>query len=444
MHPEVVSNEPGECPICHMTLVPFEEGADPGDAGGTSSDAMVGMDPSAHATHSMSMDAGAESDDGPLAGSVPPNVVTVNLSFERIQSIGVRTTLVESRVLSNPIRVTAVVVAPEQSATQVHVRTQAFVERVSVRETGVLVRAGQELVAVYGPEVYQAETEMCTAMRFGDAGVASVAASRRRLELLGVPGYTIDEVAKTGTPLRTYPVTAPADGFVMKKDVVLGAYAQPETTLYEILDLSHVYVVADVFQRDIGAVDVGTDAIYRPQGETGTTHPAKIDLVYPQMDVRARTTRVRTQVANPAFVLRPGQYGTLEIARRPRTSIVIPRDAVIDTGQAAYVFVDAGGGSYQPRVIKLGGSVSDDAFEVREGLGPGERVVSSATFLIDSESRLRASITKTSAAPSACDADFDRAKFPDKWSACAQCEQQHRGMGEMVADCKNAIPKPWR
>lgn len=452
MHPQVVSNEPGECPICHMTLVPFEEGVPPDDAGEGASDAGKPVDHTAHAGHTMAMDGAMAaapierdaSDDGPPAGSTPPNVVPVKLSFDRIQSIGVRTAVVESRVVSNPIRVTAAIAAPEQSAAQVHVRAPGFVERVSVRETGILVRAGQELLAIYSPEVYQTETEMCTAMRFGDAGAESVSASRRRLELLGVPGYTIDEVIKTRTPLRTYPVVAPSSGFVVKKDVVLGAYAQPETTLYDILDLSRVYVVADVFQSEVGAVEVGTEATYRPQVAADVAYPTKIDLIYPQMDVRARTTRVRMQLANPGFILRPGQYGTVEIARKPRTAVVIPRDAVIDTGQVAYVFLDLGEGSYQPRVIKLGSSVAADGIEVREGLSPGERVVSSATFLIDSESRLRASVTSATGTPSACDADFDRSKFADKWAECTRCEQQHRGMGEMIADCKNAIPKPWR
>ena len=206
-----------------------------------------------------------------------------------------------------------------------------------------------------------------------------------------------------------------------------------------------MYVVADVFQSEVGAVEVGTEATYHPQAAE-VEYPSKIDLVYPQMDVRARTTRVRMQLANPGFVLRPGQYGTVDISRRPRTAVVIPRDAVIDTGQVAYVFLDAGEGTYQPRVINLGSSVAGDGIEVREGLSPGERVVSSAAFLIDSESRLRASIASASVAgtPSACDADFDRSKFADKWSECTRCEQQHRGMGEMIADCKNAIPKPWR
>ena len=452
MHPQVVSNEPGECPICHLTLVPFDEVEPPDDAGETAKDAATPIDHSAHAGHAMPMDGGmaattsrSASDDGPPAGSTPPNVVPVKLSFDRIQSIGVRTSVAESRVVSSPIRVTAVVAAPEQSAAQVHVRTPGFVERVSVRETGVLVRAGQELLAVYSPEVYQAETEMCAALRFGDAGADSVSASRRRLELLGVPGYTIDEVLATRTPSRTYPVLAPSGGFVVKKDVVLGAYAQPETTLYDILDLSRVYVVADVFQSEVGAVEVGTEATYHPQAAE-VAYPSRVDLVYPQLDVRARTTRVRMQLANPGFVLRPGQYGTVDISRRPRTAVVVPRDAVIDTGQVAYVFLDGGEGTYQPRVIKLGSSVAADGIEVREGLSAGERVVSSAAFLIDSESRLRASIASAGATgtPSACDADFDRSKFADKWADCTRCEQQHRGMGEMIADCKNAIPKPWR
>lgn len=412
MHPQVVSDVPGECPICHMTLVPFEEPR----------------------TETMAADAGM--------AALPPDTAPVSLSFDRVQSIGMRTSLAEARTWTAPLRVTAVVTAPEQTASEVHVRASGFVEQLSVRETGIRVRAGQTLLQLYSPEAYQVETELVTAAGFGESGAASVQASRRRLELLGVPSASIDAVLKDKAAARTFPVSAPAGGFVTKKNVVLGSYVTPEMTLYELVDLSRVYVVAEVFPGDVRDIVVGTEGRLTVGA---ATYDAKVDLIYPEVDPQARTTRVRMQINNEKLELRPGQYGTVEIARAARTVIVVPRDAVVDTGKTAYVFVDGGNGTYTPRIVKLG-TQADDLIEIREGVAAGERVVSGATFLVDSESRLRASLAPSSAdaGASPCDAEFDRSKYADKWEACQRCEQQHRGMGDMLNDCKNAIAKPWR
>lgn len=468
MHHQYVSDEPGECPICHMTLVPFDDStpeASP-SAGGTMSHVMsdgAAMDmpmprekpdgavmdmPMSHVMADgavMDMQMPAMPAASPIAGTLPPNAAPVTLSFDRVQSIGVRTAVAEERTDDAPLRVTAVVSAPEQGVSEVHVRTPGFVERISVRETGIKIGAGQELFGIYSPEAYQAESELVVAKGFGDAGAGSVDATRRRLDLLGVPTRTIDDVVRSGAPVRAFSVSAPAGGFVTKKNVVLGSYVTPEMTLYEIVDLSHVYVVADVFQRDAASVTLGSTATFTPSGTLARSYTAKVDLVYPQIDPQARTTRVRLQIGNDELDLRPGQYGTVGIPRRARAAIVVPRDAVVDTGKVAYVFVDDGNGKYTPRVVVLGAEVGD-SIEIAAGVAAGERVVSSATFLVDAESRLRASLASagSSEAPSPCDGDFDRAKFPDKWGACRQCEQQHRGMGDMVQDCKNAIPKPWR
>lgn len=424
MHPQIISDEPGECPICHMTLQPMK-----------ASTAASSPPPSAAASTTT-------------PGSIPPGTTPITLAFERVQSIGVRTALAEERDAGAVLRVTATVTAPEQGAAEVHVRAAGFVERIGVRETGVKVSAGQELLGLYSPDVFQAESELLVAKSFGDQGARSVAASRQRLELLGMSPRAIDDVLATGKAMRVISITSPASGYVSKKSVVLGSYVTPEMALYEIVDLSRVYVVADVFQRDIASIRVGTEGRFTPSQQPDTVLTAKVDLIYPQLNAEARTTRVRMQVKNDQLALRPGQYGNVDFALAPRKVVVVPRDAVVDTGREVYVFVDEGGGRYTPRVVSPGRDL-DDGFEALAGVAPGERVVSSATFLVDSESRLQASLAqtggKTSAPPpSACDADFDRSKYPDKWAECERCEKQHAGMGSMVEDCKNAIPKPWR
>ena len=452
MHPQIVSDEPGECPICHMTLQPIA--AEHLAPSASASNALASGDP--HARHTMpgmvmpgmSAEDAGEARGSPPPGSVPPGTTPLTLAFDRVQSIGVRTAVAEERDTGGTLRVTATVTAPEQGAAEVHVRAAGFVERISVRETGIKVVAGQELLGLYSPDGFQAESELLAAKSFAEQGARSTDGARQRLELLGMPPAAIDEVLATGKPMRVIAITSPTSGYVSKKNVVLGSYVTPEMALYEIVDLSRVYVVADVFQRDIESVRIGTEGQFTPSQQPEKVLAAKVDLIYPQLDAEARTTRVRMQVKNDRLELRPGQYGNVDFALRASKVVVLPRDAVVDMGRVTYVFVDEGAGRYTPRVITVGRELDDGSFEVRAGVSAGDRGVSGATFLIDSESRLQASIAGTGAgdtkAPSACDEDFDRANYPDKWAACQRCEKQHAGMGSMVDDCKKSIPRPWR
>jgi len=422
MHPQMTSDEPGECPICQMQLRPVAAAAPA-------------------AAPAVSQPLGAP-------GSTPPGTTPITLAFERVQSIGVRTSLAEEREAGGTLRITAVVAAPEQGMSEVHVRTAGFVDRISVRETGVGVGRGQELFGLYSPDVFQAESELLVATTFGEQGARAVDAARQKLSLMGMPPGAIDSVLSSGRPMRVVPVSAPSGGYVTKKNVVLGSYVTPEMILYEIVDLSRIYVVAEIFPGDAASIPVGTEGRFTLASEPDKTAVGKVDLVYPTIDAEARTTRVRMQLRNDTLKLRPGQYGEVDFDRPAHKGIVVPRDAVIDTGLSTYVFVDDGGGRFSPRAVTVGREVGEKV-ELLAGISAGDRVVSSATFLIDSESRLQASLGPTSAgglapARSPCDAEFDRGKYPDKWGQCQRCEKQHAGMGSMVDDCKNAIPEPWR
>jgi Cu(I)/Ag(I) efflux system membrane fusion protein len=391
MHPQVVSNEPGECPICHMDLVPiaYETPAPASPEAGAAP-------PHAEASH----------DAGPPAvvepGSVPPGTTPIKLALDRIQSIGVRTAQADEGATSASLRVTAVVQEPEQGAAQVHVRTPGFVEAVHVDQTGNQVRAGQPLLSVYSPELLQAQHELLASRTWAtDAGVPS--AARNKLSLLGMTEADIARVLERREPMRAVSVVAPRSGFVTKKNVVLGSYVTPETTLYEIQDLSHVYVVADVFLRDLPQVSVGSEARFVPSGHPSDVATGKIDLLYPVVNAEARTRRVRMQIANDGGRrYTPGEYGVVELALTSRRAVTIPRDALVDTGSATYVFIAGPDGRFEPRVVTTEG-VDGDRVVLGAGLGAGERVVSGATFLIDSESRLQASVS-TAASPGAAPA----------------------------------------
>lgn len=435
MHPQIVSDTPGECPICHMTLEPIPAEPPKSDAGAPLADGSA-----RHAGHAAQGNAPAD------AGATPAGVTPIQLSFDRVQAIGVRTSVAALREMKHTTRVTAIVEAPEQGASEVHVRTPGFVETLVVNQTGIAVGAGQTLFLFYGPAIFEAEQELVAARRWSDAGDPTSNAARTKLGLLGVQTSEIDDVERTGVAKRAVAVVAPKAGYVVKKGVTLGSYVTPDMVLYSVQDLSRVFVIANVFQGDLGAATVGTAGTFRPNRTPDRAIAGRVDLVYPSVSADARTTRVRMQVDNPDRRLLPGEYGIVELASQQHTMTMVPRDAVIDTGTQTYVFVDDGGGRFTPRTVVLGREEGDQ-IAIEAGVTAGERVVSGATFLIDSESRLQASISTQITGPPAagsCDADFDKGKYPGKWSECRKCEQVHAGMGGMVTDCKNAIAKPWR
>lgn len=405
MHPEVVQAGPGRCPLCKMKLVP-----------------LVVPEPK---------------------GPQPEGVVPVTLSLERQQAIGLRYATVKEADVSGALRVAASVATPERGQARVHLRTPGFVEAISVSETGVRVRAGQELARVYSPAVLEAENELVATLAFGEAGATQVAAAKEKLALLGVPQAVVDQVVKTKTASRTFPVTAPVSGFVTQKNAVLGAFVSSDTPLYEITDLSKVYVIAEVFAGDAASVGVGTKGVFTLANRDDVQVSAAVDLVYPQVNADARSVKVRMVVGNEKGVFQPGQIGWVSFERPARKALVLPRDAVIDTGTQRYVFVDEGSGRLAPRLVELGNDLGGE-LEVRGALTAGERVVSGAAFLVDSESRLQASLATSGSAPHPCDLQIDKLKYPDKWQACAACEAQHAGHGTVLDDCKHAIPQPWR
>jgi Cu(I)/Ag(I) efflux system membrane fusion protein len=340
------------------------------------------------------------------AGATPPGTTSITLSLDRIQSIGVRTAVAERGALESSVRATAVVMAPEQGVAEVHVRVPGFVETIAVAQTGVAVRAGQPLLTLYSPELLQAENELLTTRKWttpaagpGDAGSTSSAA-RHKLELLGMGPAEIDRMLEKGEALRAITIVAPRAGFVTKKAVVQGSYVTPETALYEIQDLSSVWIVADLFLADAPSVAIGTAGTFRPTGRPELSATGKIDLVYPALNAEARTRRVRMQLENDGGKrYAPGEYGVLELASGSRQTVTVPRDALIDTGTSTYVFVVEPNGRFVPRTVVTRGADGSDAdrLVIDAGVAVGERVVSGATFLIDSESRLQASIALASA-----------------------------------------------
>lgn len=475
MHPQITSPEPGECPICHMKLEPIPKGrkaqtasAQPtyhcpmhpqitSHAPGTCPICSMRLEPVPEKPQPETTATPAQ----PAAG--PADVAPVTLSPDKQQAVGLLTTPVESAALGDRLRVPGVIGAPQTGLAEVRVRAPGFVERVAVRQNGVRVTRGQALAYVYSPEIYRAQEEFIAARRWSGSGTGErpsgpaaevAAAARRGLELLGLGDEDIDEIARTGRPIRAIAVRAPAGGVVTRFNAVLGSRAEPEMVLYEIADLSSVWVIASVHERELGALRVGQKARFVSSGGEAQPLAGRIDLIEPLLEESTRTTRVRLVVPNRDGRLRPGQFGEVEFELAASPGLLVPRDAVIRTGESAYVYVATGDDRFEPRRVTTG-IAREGRVQITSGLSAGERVVTRGSFMLDSESRLQASLAATSAPRGgaegasdtlgpACDTAFDRERFAEKHTQCRACELQHAGMGNMVADCKNAIPKPWR
>lgn len=512
MHPQVVQDHPGECPICSMTLVKKEGGStktpreraasgsernqhrdegaahdghrhDPADAyycpmhpEETGADAnarcpicaMKLEERPAGTPPSTSRGSPEAMPDvpGKDAASMPmgvPGLVPVEIRMDRVQAIGVRTAAATAEELTAELRTVGFVSADEGRLARVHTRFSGWIDQLEVSETGQKVARGQVLASLYNLELLPAQQEFLAARRWNSnapalepqatastIGRSMEADARARLELFGLSPTEIDRVAETGNPTRTVAVTAPIGGHVITKTAVRGAFVQPGTELFEIADLSRVWVLADIYEYELGRVRVGQVVDVHVEAHSNERFSGKIAFIYPTVDASTRTLRVRVELDNKGLKLRPGMYGNVVIHLDAARGVVIPAEALVDTGEYQYVFIAKDGGHFEPRRVRVGARAQDKV-QILEGVAPGDVVVTTANFMIDSESRLRATIEGTpepgmapAAAASACDADFDRAKFPEKYAECRECERVHRGMGTMEEDCKHAIVRPWR
>jgi Cu(I)/Ag(I) efflux system membrane fusion protein len=398
MHPSVTSDHPGECPICGMALVKRDTAADaaPIDHTGHRHNP---SDPYACPMHPE--ETGLSPNDRcpicfmklePKASIVmpPPGLATVELTLDRVQLIGMKTARATKEALAPELRTVGVVAPPEQGLAKVTTRYAGFVEALAVAETGVKVKRGQFLGSVYSPDVYLAEQEYLTAKGFGETSALADNA-RKRLELLGVGAAEIAAIEKAGKPSRTIGVFAPAAGYIAQKNAVVGLSFQAGTDLFTIADLSKVWVLADVYEAELARVTVGQQAKLTFVSFPEKSWSGAVKLIYPNLDPSTRTAKVRLEFNNDAMELKPGMYGEVSIAMPAAMSVVIPREALIDTGEHQYVFIDLGGGRFEPRKVAVGVRTGDKV-EIRHGVNDGDSVVTTGNFLLDSESRLRAAI----------------------------------------------------
>lgn len=336
---------------------------------------------------------------GDMAGMNMPADGAVRLSAEQVRQFGVTFGTVEMRPLVTTVRTTGTVVANETRVAQVTPRFGGFAERLYVDFTGQSVRRGQPLLEVYSPELVAAQEELLVAGRLDrdmahgsvpgmpqDSG-SLLTSARRRLQLWDISDAQIAGILRTGRVRRTLTLVSPATGVVVDKRVVQGQSFMPGELLYTLADLRTVWVEAQLRETDAAAVRVGSPAEVEVAGLPGRTVRGTVQFVYPVLDSVARAIRARIVVPNPGGVLKPGMYATVRLTTPNRRALTVPASAVLRTGERNLVFVEMPGGELRPQEIELG-TTAGDATEVLAGVAAGQRVVTSAQFLLDSESNL--------------------------------------------------------
>ena len=325
----------------------------------------------------------------------------IQLTPERRQLIGVTFATVERREVSKRIDTTGNVEPDEQLQSYVQTRFAGWIQRVFVNQTFQHVRRGEPLFTVYSPELASTEQEYVLALHARDRvagssveGVAEGAnsltqAAAERLSLMGIPRFEAARLARGGQPHNVLTIYSPASGYVVDRNALPNMYVQPETKVYTITDFSTVWVYAAVFQDELGAVSVGGRADFTVDAYPGESFVGRVDYIWPQIDTATRTARVRIAFGNRDGRLKPGMYGRIALQVELGEHTVIPASGVLRTGTHDVAFIDREDGYLVPRYVELGPRVGDDLV-VLKGLSPGQRIVASANFLIDSESQLQA------------------------------------------------------
>jgi Cu(I)/Ag(I) efflux system membrane fusion protein len=315
------------------------------------------------------------------------------------QLIGVRSASVTYASLGQEIRAVGTVGYDERGLTQVTVKTSGWVRAVFVDSIGRPVHKGDPLFTLYSPDLLATQDEYLLAVKMQGQlatsplaavkanAVSLVASSRERLHLWDVTDLQISKLERRGTAEPVLTVYAPASGIVLKREALPGKYVEPGTILYEVADLSTVWISADIYESEVAAVRLNQPASVTFAAYPGKTFRGNVSYIYPSLNTEARTVRVRVELSNPGLKLKPGMYGNVALQTDAVRTLVVPKEAVLETGLRQLVFLDRGQGRYEPASVKLGRRNQDDV-EVLEGLKAGDRIVTSANFLLDAESKL--------------------------------------------------------
>lgn len=389
MHPDYVSDRPGDCPICNMKLVPMKEMEAPKEAPKEEVHGKGG--------------APAEQEPQALAAAAAPGHAPVKIAPERLQMMGV--TLAEARLmnLQQSVRTVGIVTADETRTYQIRTKFEGYIEEIHADFTGRFVRRGQPLFSVYSPELEATQREYLLALRardrmrqadFGEhlPGIDLVEAARQRLALWDISPEQIAEIERRRAPIRALTLYSPVSGYVIAKRAAQGNRVAPADTLYDIVDLSKVWIMADLYEVDLPFVTIGAPAAVALPYMPGRVFRGRVDYIDPVLDGKSRTVKARIELPNPAGLFKPDMYAQVEIRGKSGRGVAVPDSAVMGTGERHIVFVAKGDGLFEPRTVTTGVMVRG-YYEIKSGLAAGEQVVTGANFLLDSESKLKAALS---------------------------------------------------
>ncbi|MFK5927084.1 MAG: efflux RND transporter periplasmic adaptor subunit [Desulfuromusa sp.] len=422
MHPMVIVDEPGSCPICGMDLTPLKEGTGSSAVGAAAGERKIKywqapMDPTfirdEPGKSPMGMDLIPVYEDQATGGSM------ITIDPTTIQNMGVRTTAVVRSDLSRTIRTVGLVSYEEPKQYVVNAKIAGWVEKLYVAETGQQVKKGQKLLEIYSPELVTAQQELLLASKnynslkessfpqISESAERLLEASRKRLEFWDVSKKQISRLERTGQVRKTVTLYAPYSGIVTLKMVNEGMYIKPGVALLNLADLSTVWVIADIYEYQLPWVRTGQQVEIELPYVQDRKFEARVDYLYPYVEPKTRTVKARIKFDNSDLKLRPDMYVNVYVrGEQVKDALVIPQEAVLRSGEKQTVFIALSGGRFEPRLIQTGLQGENGYIEVLQGLFAGEQVVTSSQFMLDSESKLREAIQKM--------LNPTRAESPDK------------------------------
>jgi len=366
MHPQVIQNKPGLCPICGMKLTPVRK---QGSSVASTS-----------------------------AASMETSMITIDPVTT--QNMGLRTEPLTTGPLRRMIRTVGVIDYDETALSEVSTKFRGWVEKLYVDSTGKQMHKGEPLFEIYSPELYLAQTEYLLSRASmtnheGPAAELRKNSALTKLQYWDISQDQINDLEKTGQPRKTLRVNAPRDGIVVEKLVVEGQMVEAGAKLYRLADLATVWVQAQVYEQDVPFIRLGEEAVVTLASQPDPKFRGRVTYIYPMVDDKTRTARVRMEFHNPGYFLKPGMYATVELSSLLAPSVLlVPDMAVLRSGERNVVFVALEGGRFEPRTVALGPRAEGNMYQVLSGLNPGERVVTSGQFMLDSESQLREAIQK--------------------------------------------------
>jgi len=349
---------------------------------------------------------------GAGGGDLPEGYASVSVGMERARLAGIQSATAMRETISHPVRAVGIVVPDETRVRRVQSKVEGWIEKLHANFTGQLVTKGQPLLEIYSPDLVSAQREYLLAgagagrmkespyqdAREMSSGLAQ--AARTRLKLFDVPESFIEELERTGKVRRTVTLKAPASGYVTGKEIFEGTRVMPGMDLLTVTDLSRVWIDADLYEFEAQSVRVGQTALLDTVADPGTKLKGRVAYIYPTFSPETRTLKVRFEFPNPGLRLKPQMYANVSLDLHSVTGVVIPDSALIETGVRVIAFVGTADGSFEPREVKVGVRGNGKA-QVLSGVKAGEKVAVSANFLLDSESKLRAALTKMTSGESA-------------------------------------------